>query len=117
MCYALAVDDGKTNAFAVDLRRDMSEVDRRDRHWGIRNSAEAIDTSLREALEDEIRHLVWRFAGGHQAIHNDAAAWQAEFAMRQQARRGAADAFAEEVEAWLVQRATGDANAKGQDRS
>jgi hypothetical protein len=111
--YALSLYDGKTNVFADALRREMSNIDRRGLLWHTASSAEAIDAYLRDALTTDKKDLVWHIASRQQSVAELVAHWEGEFVRRLEATRAAAEAFANEIDVWLVKRAIVDTNAKG----
>jgi hypothetical protein len=111
--FALSFDVNGNNQLAADLRRRMSDIDRDGLRWGAQSSADEIDVQLRDFLTEEIQHLAWRFASDQRPVAELVAEWETAFAERLEGKRAAAEALANEVDVWLVQRAIVEANTKG----
>ena len=57
--------------------------------------------------------MAWRFASDQRPVAELVAEWETAFAERLEGKRAAAEALANEVEVWLVQRSIVEANTKG----
>jgi hypothetical protein len=98
--------------FCDGVRQMMLDIDRNGLPWGARGSSEEMDAHLSDAMDRDVDDLIWRFASDQRPIPDLIAQWEAEYTRLREATRAAADAFADEVDAWLAQRTVVDTKSK-----